>query len=99
MGFPHQFDPEHSGFTAPGLLSSPFAGSCIATDPPTIFGHRRNPAEAVPDRPWVPSIATFRNPFLRCPKESVSWKELPVSGVFPPKHQPAIGFFRLTPAA
>jgi uncharacterized membrane protein YhaH (DUF805 family) len=48
MGFPHQFDPEHSGFTAPGLLSSPFAGSCIATDPPTIFGHRRNPAEAVP---------------------------------------------------
>jgi hypothetical protein len=57
MGFLHLPAPEHSSQPVSGLWSSPFVGSHIAEDSPTIFGHRRNPAEAAQDRPWVPSIA------------------------------------------
>jgi hypothetical protein len=55
MGFLHLPDPDHSGGAVPGLWSSPSGGSHIAVDSPTVFGHRLHPAEAVPDRPWVPS--------------------------------------------
>jgi hypothetical protein len=59
MGFLHLPDPDHSGGAVPGLWSSPSGGSHIAVDSPTVFGHRLHPAEAVPDRPWVPSIAPW----------------------------------------
>jgi len=51
MGFLHLPVPEHSGPLVSGLWSSPLVGSYIAADPPTIFGHPQNPAEAVQDRP------------------------------------------------
>ena len=51
LGFSHLPVPDHSSPPAPGLLSSPPAGSCIAADSPTVLGHLRNPAEAVQDRP------------------------------------------------
>jgi hypothetical protein len=57
MGFLHLPAPDHSSSPVPGLWNSPFVASCITADSPTIFGHRKNPAEAVQDRPWVPSIA------------------------------------------
>jgi hypothetical protein len=59
MGFPHLPAPDHSSCPVPGLWNSPLDGPCITADSPSILGHRRNPAEAVQDRPWVPNIATF----------------------------------------
>jgi hypothetical protein len=50
-GVLHLPDPEHSGPPVPGLLNSPRVASHIAADHPTLLGHRRNPAEAVQDRP------------------------------------------------
>jgi hypothetical protein len=65
MGFLHLPAPDHSSSPVPGLWNSPFVASCITADSPTIFGHRKNPAEAVQDRPWVPSIASHSGLGLR----------------------------------
>jgi hypothetical protein len=59
MGFLHLPAPDHLSLPVPGLWNSPLDASHITADLPSILGHRKNPAEAVQDRPWVPSIATF----------------------------------------
>lgn len=76
--FSHLPDPEHSSGTTPGLLSSPFAGSCIAADSPTIL--RRplpHPTGVVQDQPWVPSTATFTSHDLYVLPNSRECKEFP----------------------
>jgi hypothetical protein len=50
VGFLHLPNPNHSSLPVPGLWSSPFDGSYITADSPSILGHRRNPAEAAQDR-------------------------------------------------
>jgi len=50
VGFLHLPVPDHLSSPVPGLWNSPFVASCITADSPTIFGHRKNPDEAVQDR-------------------------------------------------